>query len=79
MGTNSPDIKLFELSSMSCSLLTGHTGFVVTLMVAPQQPNIFASASKVGNIEFISNIFTSNCDLYKCIQGLFQNKYTYIR
>ncbi|XP_014290049.1 transducin beta-like protein 3 [Halyomorpha halys] len=50
VATNSPDIKLFTLSSMSCSLLTGHTGFVVTLAVAPQKPNIFASASKDNSV-----------------------------
>ncbi|CAH1394841.1 unnamed protein product [Nezara viridula] len=50
VATNSPDIKLYTLSSMSCSLITGHTGFVVTLAVAPQKPNIFASASKDNSV-----------------------------
>lgn len=50
VATNSPDIKLFTLSSICCSLLTGHTGFVVTLAVAPQKPHIFASASKDNSV-----------------------------
>lgn len=47
MATNSPDIKLYNIANMSCSLLTGHSGFVVTIGVSPAKKNVFASASKV--------------------------------
>jgi U3 small nucleolar RNA-associated protein 13 len=48
VATNSPDIKLYQVSDMNCSLLKGHTDIVVSLATTPSNLCLFASGSKVG-------------------------------
>lgn len=46
VATNSCDIKLYELSTMSCQLLKGHTEIVLSLATTPANSNLMASSGK---------------------------------
>lgn len=46
VATNSPDIKLYELSTMSSQLLKGHDNIVLSLATTPANLNLMASSGK---------------------------------
>ncbi|XP_001601796.1 transducin beta-like protein 3 [Nasonia vitripennis] len=46
VATNTSDIKLYELSTMSCQILCGHTNIVLSLASTPANPNILLSSDK---------------------------------
>lgn len=50
VASNSCDIKLYELETMNCQLLGGHTDFVMALTTTHINRHLFASSSKVRNL-----------------------------
>ena len=46
VATNSPSIKIFEMSSLNCYLLKGHTDIVLCLATFASNPQIMLSSSK---------------------------------
>lgn len=50
IATNSPDIKLYENSTMNCQLLRGHTDIVLSLNKTNANPNLLLSSSKDNTI-----------------------------
>ncbi|KAF5282474.1 hypothetical protein FQR65_LT14282 [Abscondita terminalis] len=50
VATNSADIKLYETSTMNCSLLKGHTDLVLSLASASADPNLLLSSAKDNTI-----------------------------
>ena len=49
VATNSEQVKVFEKSSFSCHLLTGHTGIVLSLDCSPDG-TVLATSSKDNTI-----------------------------
>lgn len=47
LATNSNDIKLYDIASMNCQLLCGHTDIVLALATTPANVNLLASSAKV--------------------------------
>lgn len=47
LATNSCDIKLYEIASMDCQLLCGHTDSVLALGITPANVNLLVSSAKV--------------------------------
>ncbi len=47
VASNSPDVHVFE-KNMSCTLLRGHTDFVISLSTSRAFPNLVVSGSKVS-------------------------------
>lgn len=47
VATNSPDIKLYELKTMNCQLLSGHTDLVLSLATTPADFSLLLSSAKV--------------------------------
>lgn len=47
LATNSCDIKLYEITSMDCQLLCGHTDSVLALATTPANVNLLMSSAKV--------------------------------
>ncbi|GJQ73751.1 hypothetical protein Trydic_g14083 [Trypoxylus dichotomus] len=50
IATNSADIKLYKDSSMSCTLLRGHSDLVLALSKCPDKPTLMASSSKDNSV-----------------------------
>ncbi|XP_034830999.1 transducin beta-like protein 3 isoform X1 [Maniola hyperantus] len=50
VATNSRDLKLYELSSMNCKLIKGHTDIVLALANFPTRPNVFVSSGKDNSV-----------------------------
>ncbi|XP_043282160.1 transducin beta-like protein 3 [Venturia canescens] len=50
VATNSADIKLYELTKMSCQLLTGHTDLVLALATSPANRNLLVSSAKDNSV-----------------------------
>lgn len=50
VATNSCDIKVYDISSMNCKLLRGHTDIVLSLAATPADVNLFLSSAKVSSI-----------------------------
>lgn len=50
VATNSPDIKVYELASMNCRLVRGHTEIVLSLARSTSNPDMFLSAGKDNTI-----------------------------
>ncbi|XP_014206176.1 transducin beta-like protein 3 [Copidosoma floridanum] len=64
VATNTADIKLFDLSTMSCKLLSGHKNIVFSLASSPSKPNILVSSSKDGTVKLWlmdTNTMVVNC------------------
>ena len=51
LATNSPNIKIFELSSLNCYLLKGHSDIVLCLETFPSDPLTLISSSKDNSIK----------------------------
>lgn len=47
LATNSCDIKLYDIASMNCQLLCGHTDIVLALATTPANANLLISSAKV--------------------------------
>jgi len=47
LATNSCDIKLYEIASMNCQLLCGHTDSILALATTPANINLLISSAKV--------------------------------
>lgn len=47
LATNSCDIKFYEIASMNCQLLGGHSDSVLALATTPANVNLLVSAAKV--------------------------------
>ncbi|XP_066588920.1 transducin beta-like protein 3 [Prorops nasuta] len=50
VATNSCDIKLYELSSMNCRLLRGHTDIVLSFATSPVNPYLLISSGKDNSV-----------------------------
>lgn len=50
VATNSSDIKLYNLSTMSCQLLRGHTDLVLGLAVTQSNRNLLVSSAKDNSV-----------------------------
>ncbi|XP_076297483.1 transducin beta-like protein 3 [Lasioglossum baleicum] len=50
VATNSCDIKLYEISTMNCQLLHGHTDIVLSLATTPANVCLFLSSAKDNSI-----------------------------
>ncbi|XP_046618902.1 transducin beta-like protein 3 [Neodiprion virginianus] len=50
VATNSPDIKLYELTTMNCQLLCGHTDFILSLATTPANFNLLLSSAKDNSV-----------------------------
>ncbi|XP_051157551.1 transducin beta-like protein 3 [Leptopilina boulardi] len=50
VASNSCDIKLYELETMNCQLLGGHTDFVMALTTTHINRHLFASSSKDNSV-----------------------------
>ena len=47
LATNSCDIKLYEIASMNCQLLSGHTDSILALATTLANVNLLLSSAKV--------------------------------
>lgn len=47
LATNSCDIKLYDIASMNCQLLCGHTDIVLALATTPANTSLLISSAKV--------------------------------
>ncbi|XP_032519154.2 transducin beta-like protein 3 [Danaus plexippus] len=50
VATNSKDLKYYELGSMDCKLLKGHTDIVLALSCFPTRPDLFVSSGKDNTV-----------------------------
>ncbi|EZA55080.1 Transducin beta-like protein [Ooceraea biroi] len=50
LATNSCDIKLYEIATMNCQLLCGHTDSVLALATSPANVNLLVSSSKDNSV-----------------------------
>ncbi|XP_041978476.1 transducin beta-like protein 3 [Aricia agestis] len=50
VATNSADLKYYELNSMDCKLIKGHTDIVLALALFPTRPDMFVSSSKDNSV-----------------------------
>ncbi|KAL2724522.1 transducin beta-like protein 3 [Vespula squamosa] len=50
LASNSSDIKLYELNSMNCQLLSGHTDIVLSLATTPANRQLLISSAKDNSI-----------------------------
>ncbi|XP_012283683.1 transducin beta-like protein 3 [Orussus abietinus] len=50
VATNSADVKLYELSTMDCQLLRGHTDIVLALATSAANRNLLLSSSKDNSV-----------------------------
>ncbi|KAG6445304.1 hypothetical protein O3G_MSEX003863 [Manduca sexta] len=50
VATNSQDLKCYELDSMDCHLIKGHTDIVLSLACFPTKPEMFVSSSKDNSV-----------------------------
>lgn len=48
LATNSCDIKLYDIASMNCQLLCGHSDSVLALATTPANVNLLISSAKVS-------------------------------
>lgn len=51
VATNSADIKLYDLETMNCQLLCGHTDIVLALATSRADKNLLLSSDKVLSVE----------------------------
>lgn len=61
LATNSCDIKLYDIATMNCQLLCGHTDSVLALATSPANAKLLISSGKVCTVE---NQLKSN--YYQC-------------
>ncbi|XP_054168182.1 transducin beta-like protein 3 [Oppia nitens] len=67
IATNSPNIKIFELSTLNCDLLKGHKDIVLCLETFKSDPNILLSSSKDNSIriwKFSETFIDRHCIYY---------------
>ncbi|CAG2173320.1 unnamed protein product, partial [Oppiella nova] len=67
IATNSPNIKIFELNSLNCYLLKGHTDIVLALETYPSDPTLLVSSSKDNVIrvwKFADSLTEARCLYY---------------
>src|SRR5258708_4040201 len=67
IATNSPNIKIFELKTLNCYLLKGHTDIVLTLVTYPSDPTLIVSSSKDNVIrvwKFADTLTAATCLYY---------------
>lgn len=50
VATNSPNIKVFDLKTMNCSIIKGHADIVLSLEVFPSDPYLMISSSKDNSV-----------------------------
>lgn len=50
VATNSRDIKYYELQTMNCQIIKGHTDIVLSLASFPTKPQMFVSSSKDNSV-----------------------------
>lgn len=50
VATNSRDLKYYELDSMNCQIIKGHTDIVLSLAHFPTKPELFISSSKDNSV-----------------------------
>ena len=65
VATNSPKIKVFELSTSNCSILLGHSDIVLNLTVFAQNPYLMASSSKDNSVRVWQ--FSTDCTSAVCL------------
>lgn len=69
LATNSCDIKLYEIASMNCQLLCGHTDSVLSLATTSANVNLLISSAKVfasfnNNAVHISLLFSKRVTIH---------------
>ncbi|GBP41953.1 Transducin beta-like protein 3 [Eumeta japonica] len=50
VATNSPDLKYYNLETMNCQIIKGHTDIVLSLACFPTKPDLFVSCSKDNSV-----------------------------
>ncbi|XP_013199187.2 transducin beta-like protein 3 [Amyelois transitella] len=50
VATNSRDLKYYELESMNCQILKGHTDIVLSMAGFPTKPEMFVSSAKDNSV-----------------------------
>ncbi|XP_026725290.1 transducin beta-like protein 3 [Trichoplusia ni] len=50
VATNSQDLKYYEIDSMNCQILKGHTDIVLALASFPTKPEMFVSSGKDNSV-----------------------------
>lgn len=50
VATNSPDLKYYEIESMNCQIIKGHTDIVLALACFPTKPEMFVSSGKDNSV-----------------------------
>lgn len=50
VATNSPDLKYYDLDSMNCQIVKGHTDIVLALAGFPTKPELFVSSGKDNSV-----------------------------
>lgn len=50
VATNSQDLKYYEIDSMNCHILKGHTDIVLALACFPTKPEMFVSSGKDNSV-----------------------------
>ncbi|XP_064470789.1 transducin beta-like protein 3 [Ornithodoros turicata] len=51
VATNSPQVRLFELATFNCHLLSGHSDLVIAMDVFRSDPTLLATASKDNSVK----------------------------
>ncbi|KAM3964375.1 transducin beta-like protein 3 [Aphomia sociella] len=50
VATNSKDLKYYELESMNCQIIKGHTDIVLSMASFPSKPQMFVSSGKDNSV-----------------------------
>ncbi|KPM05364.1 WD domain containing protein 20 [Sarcoptes scabiei] len=65
VATNSPKIKVFNIKTLDCQTLIGHTDSVLALAIFPNDPFLLASSSKDNTIRIWR--FTKDLRAHQCL------------
>lgn len=66
VATNSQDLKYYEIDSMNCQILKGHSDIVLALACFPTKPEMFVSSSKDNSVR----IWLQNTENEVCCIGV---------
>ena len=75
VASNSPDVKIYSLESMTCRVLHGHKDIVLCLARPPSKKHMLASGSKVSKPGISIRFFGSLVRI--CFSREIQEKHSY--